>query len=573
MTIAWMMYALGVGVLLTIAAVCAEWALKSAQQSVRFVWVAAIALTLVFTILAPLRAPKPQPTIILPAITMTDAQPTPVLQPTLFEKVMSESRAALNVLVLPARRSMALAKSLPQTANVGAGAFWLLSAAVALLTLLTVYTRSMRESLRWPRMRVLGRTVRVAPDVGPAVMGMAPPEIVIPRWVLKRNTEEQRLVLEHEGEHVRAHDPLLLVFACLSVALMPWNAAVWFMWSRLRLAVELDCDRRVLSRGVAKPAYGELLVELSSQRPWNSLAMPAFSWGTSHLEKRLVAMTARPVRFSVARRVASGGVIAVVLVAACQSEMPTAAQVAAMDVSALAARVPLTDSTIYFVNDRQVSKAEAKAIAAEDISSVEVQRASKNSPIAKVHVNLANDSTRRMRIASRADSARKGQARAANQEAVDATRSVTLQGDSVTIRISPQRDLSLIAPDKAAAMKVEGSATTNGNALTLVTDSSEAELSGKRLVLRAPTCGPELVANATATGTFRGQTSNSQLQAPPCPGAPLFIIDGVIVESSAAPKNIDPNSIERIEVIKGKAANSLYGPRAANGVILITSKK
>jgi TonB-dependent SusC/RagA subfamily outer membrane receptor len=36
--------------------------------------------------------------------------------------------------------------------------------------------------------------------------------------------------------------------------------------------------------------------------------------------------------------------------------------------------------------------------------------------------------------------------------------------------------------------------------------------------------------------------------------------------------NIDPNDIESINVLKGAAAASLYGSRAANGVLLITTK-
>ena len=36
--------------------------------------------------------------------------------------------------------------------------------------------------------------------------------------------------------------------------------------------------------------------------------------------------------------------------------------------------------------------------------------------------------------------------------------------------------------------------------------------------------------------------------------------------------NIDPNDIESINILKGAAAASLYGSRAANGVLLITTK-
>mgnify|MGYP002597021609 CR=1 FL=1 len=49
----------------------------------------------------------------------------------------------------------------------------------------------------------------------------------------------------------------------------------------------------------------------------------------------------------------------------------------------------------------------------------------------------------------------------------------------------------------------------------------------------------------------------------------MVVIDGV--ESSMA--NVDPNDIESISVLKDAAASSIYGVRAANGVILITTKR
>ena len=79
---------------------------------------------------------------------------------------------------------------------------------------------------------------------------------------------------------------------------------------------------------------------------------------------------------------------------------------------------------------------------------------------------------------------------------------------------------------------------------------------------------------------------------------PLYIVDGVLVSNDAIasganaitaaaaggnasnqdnPVNrvadINPNDIERIEVLKGASASALYGAKAANGVIIITTKR
>ena len=67
---------------------------------------------------------------------------------------------------------------------------------------------------------------------------------------------------------------------------------------------------------------------------------------------------------------------------------------------------------------------------------------------------------------------------------------------------------------------------------------------------------------------------------------PLYVVDGMPIASqndyssnvtgtafSNRAIDIDPNDIESINVLKGQAAAALYGMRASNGVILITTKK
>ncbi|MEJ2880601.1 SusC/RagA family TonB-linked outer membrane protein [Pedobacter sp. GR22-6] len=51
---------------------------------------------------------------------------------------------------------------------------------------------------------------------------------------------------------------------------------------------------------------------------------------------------------------------------------------------------------------------------------------------------------------------------------------------------------------------------------------------------------------------------------------PLYVVDGVITQNAAS---INPSDIESIEVLKDAASASIYGSRAANGVILITTKR
>ena len=50
---------------------------------------------------------------------------------------------------------------------------------------------------------------------------------------------------------------------------------------------------------------------------------------------------------------------------------------------------------------------------------------------------------------------------------------------------------------------------------------------------------------------------------------PLIVVDGVI----GSLNNVNPNNIESISVLKDAASSAIYGSRAANGVILVTTKK
>ncbi|WP_240768504.1 TonB-dependent receptor [Olivibacter sp. XZL3] len=55
--------------------------------------------------------------------------------------------------------------------------------------------------------------------------------------------------------------------------------------------------------------------------------------------------------------------------------------------------------------------------------------------------------------------------------------------------------------------------------------------------------------------------------------SPLVLIDGVRYDNSISLNDIDANDIESVSVLKDAAAASIYGVRAANGVILVTTKR
>jgi TonB-dependent SusC/RagA subfamily outer membrane receptor len=51
---------------------------------------------------------------------------------------------------------------------------------------------------------------------------------------------------------------------------------------------------------------------------------------------------------------------------------------------------------------------------------------------------------------------------------------------------------------------------------------------------------------------------------------PMYVVDGLTVSSI---DDVDPNDIENVSVLKDAASAAIYGSRAANGVVLITTKR
>lgn len=96
---------------------------------------------------------------------------------------------------------------------------------------------------------------------------------------------------------------------------------------------------------------------------------------------------------------------------------------------------------------------------------------------------------------------------------------------------------------------------------------------------------PAGVSNGTSRIVIRGTSSLTENS------MPVFVIDGMVIENQPGDESfsidggsgtldmgnpaadINPDDIETIEVLKGPNAAALYGSRAANGVVLITTKK
>jgi TonB family protein len=125
----------------------------------------------------------------------------------------------------------------------------------------------------------------------PTVIRYLWPQIVVPRWVLCWDEEAQRRLIAHEEQHERAGDPWLLLGGAAALVLMPWNLLLWWQVRRLRLAIEVDCDARVLREMPGTRAYGLLLLAVGERVSRARALTVAFSEPCSLLERRIRILT------------------------------------------------------------------------------------------------------------------------------------------------------------------------------------------------------------------------------------------------------------------------------------------
>lgn len=513
MIAAWMLYSVAVGVLIGVAALAGDRCLRLVRLPVRWVWLGAMMVTLLLSCVALIRVTTASASV--PAQGIMKGYLVEASPPAGTDSYIMRAANVIAGLARDARAAAAAtAERVYHTAATYGGAgralaiAWGAASAVLLLILCGTLLRLRRARLAWRSHRIADVHVLISHDAGPALVGLLRPAIVVPSWLLAESPERQQLVVQHEDEHRRAGDHALLAGACMAVCLMPWNVALWWQLLRTRLAVELDCDARVLRRGVQPRSYGSLLLEIAGRTRGRPFGAPALTDSRTHLERRLIAMT-EDMRTPGRARTAAAGFAAVLLgAAACTTDLPTSAAIDDMDVTevegkakqaGMLVRVGEADSPLYIVDGVIVNGAEARELEPEQIRKIEVLKA-----------------------------------RAALKEYGDRGEHGVILVETLAPGAPRVLGTPIKAPAEGTEIRVRG---TDGRMSTLRATRVELSESG--------------------SGADR----------------PLIVVDGVMAAESFSLRGMSPESIEKIEIVKGEAARALYdNPRAANGVIFITTR-
>ncbi len=108
--------------------------------------------------------------------------------------------------------------------------------------------------------------------------------------------------------------------------------------------------------------------------------------------------------------------------------------------------------------------------------------------------------------------------------------------------------------------------SVNSSSLTLSSQTNAVD------AMQGRVAGVNITRNAARPGgsysiNIRGKSSINNSN------EPLWVIDGIPTSSSSDASDLNPEDIEKIDILKDASATAIYGSRGANGVVIVTTKR
>ena len=296
----WMLHVAAVSALLTVAAFAAERLLRLWQKEARVVW--AIAMTA---------------SLAVPLVSIAQALGwVPSFGPI-------ATLAPLGARAMPALLPPVVVGARISRIDLALVAAWLIASLGVTIRFALAARMLARRRATWRSAVIDGDRLLVSRDAGPAVIGFRKPAVVVPEWVLDFDRPLRELILRHEHEHLEHQDPRLVVAAVAIATAAPWNPLLWFQLYRLRSAMELDCDRRVLRTHTDARRYGSLLLAVAQRADRGELLAAALTESQSLLARRITAMRRPMPSFRVTQTVLFAALAIVAGVIACDLQSPS----------------------------------------------------------------------------------------------------------------------------------------------------------------------------------------------------------------------------------------------------------
>jgi beta-lactamase regulating signal transducer with metallopeptidase domain len=518
----WIARSLVLTMLIAVAAYCIETALRGHSARTRWVW----AIAMLLTTLLPLAT-------IVPREVWPARLHSPPILSALHPSVAETPPVAAS---LPVDDLKFVRTEIPAAGASSSRSYllwlWLAGSAFCVLRYMHGWMRLQRARRRWQPTRLADDVILITDGLGPAVIGLFRTQLVVPQWVLTAPAERQRMILQHEREHVRARDHLLLGLAPLFAILFPWNPGVWWQLRRFRLAVECDCDARVLRSGTARAEYGAMLLDVATTKTALNFGLAGLIEPRSLLQRRIEAMKAGQIRKSLTRVVMLQGTALVALATAVMLTVPPSAPLQAQS-RTQANQAPRAGDMLYVVDGKVIGTRAALDATALGVTVGKITVLSPAAAQARYGAQGANGAV----VITTRPAIKTDDARAKVQPFKPPVVKKSAKVDIV--RVDTAQSVTVVHPDSLPIVEVPATQT-----IPTIRTSEE----------------PMIIVD----GVIQERGSNN----------PILMIDGVLVQTGVSGlRQIDPNTIESVEIIKGEAAVRLYGERGRNGVITIKTKR
>ncbi|MCI0920960.1 SusC/RagA family TonB-linked outer membrane protein [Sphingobacterium rhinopitheci] len=149
------------------------------------------------------------------------------------------------------------------------------------------------------------------------------------------------------------------------------------------------------------------------------------------------------------------------------------------------------------------------------------------------------------------------------------SKEVKISGSSLTINLVPEAS-SLDEVVVVGYGTMRKSDVTGSISMVKGEDMAKSQNFSAVDNLRGKAAGVNIYSNSGQPGAYASRVVIRGTSTINASSNPLYVVDGVVMENFHL---LNPNDIDRIEVLKDASSTAIYGARGANGVVLVTTKR
>lgn len=415
------------------------------------------------------------------------------------------------------------------------------------------------------------------------------------------NDEDLHKIIRHEFIHVKEKHTIDIIISEFICILNWYNPFAWLIRHAIRQNLEFIADKKVLENGIDKKQYQYLLLKVVGSRPYRI----ATNFNFTSLKTRIAMMNKiRSAKVHVLKFLFVLPVLAVILLAFRKSANPRATDARTISGSDFFEEKPASTGLVQdtvpapakaSVHERPLSVATANTkgytitIADDNGEAIVIVR-DKQQRIVKA-TSLVDWNTHEKENVSRYGDIPTPPIPPAPPAAPDApvkaenVASMHVKDNKVTmiLKTGDTETFDLNKPEEKAKFRsryMEDEASVNGPEQPVNKSNTGIIIDNKvnpsKPIIDRPKPGdsPVQINNDDNQQTYSVETSGNVVIKKDPEFEGLYIVDGKDYNKKAFEElKLKPNTIKRIDVLKGEKAVEIYGEKGKNGVINITTRK